>query len=60
MGMPSIKMTYKERNRQLRRIINSYHIQFKAAMRATSLGLCKRIIKHALEDERKIRRRNEM
>ena len=46
----------KERTKceKLEKIISSYHIQFKAAMRATSLGLCKSIIKHALEDEQKI------
>lgn len=36
----------------LRLIIDSYHIQFNAAKRATSLGLCKRVIMHALDDER--------
>lgn len=36
----------------LNKIIASYHIQFQAAMKATSLGLCKRVIKHALEDEK--------
>ncbi len=50
-----MKMTLKEKNKLLRKILKSYRIQFKAAMRATSLGLCKRIIKHALEDEQKLK-----
>ncbi len=37
----------------LRTILDSYRIQYTAAMRATSLGLCKRAIKHALEYERR-------
>ena len=49
-------MTYKERNKQLRKILKSYRIQYMAAMRVTSLGLCKRIIKHALQDEQKFKR----
>ena len=49
-------MTYKEKilkvNRQrLERIIKSYRTQFTAAMRAASFGLCKSIIKHALDYE---------
>ncbi len=48
-------MTYKERNRLLRKILKSYRIQYIAAMRVTSLGLCKRVIKHALEDEKKFK-----
>ena len=43
--------------RLLKRIVDSFHTQFGAAMRATSLGLCKRVIKHALEDERELRRK---
>lgn len=34
-----------------RKILDSWHIQYRAAMHATSLGLCKRVIKHAWEDE---------
>ncbi len=34
--------------------LDSYRIYFTAAMRATSLGLCKRAIKHALEEERRM------
>lgn len=41
-------------NERLTKILVSYHIQFQAAMRAQSLGLCKRVIKHALEDEQAI------
>ncbi len=40
----------------LEKILDSYHVQFKAAMRATSLGLCKKVIKHAFEDERKVKK----
>lgn len=36
------------------KILYSYRTYYKAAMRATSLGLCKRVIKHATEDDRKI------
>lgn len=41
--------------KQLEKIIHSYHIQYKAAMKATSLGLCKRIIMHALDDEQSLK-----
>ena len=57
--MKNSKMTLKEKNRLLRKILKSYRIQYKAAMRATSLGLCKRVIKHALEDEQKLRNQND-
>lgn len=39
---------------RLRKILYSYRTYYKAAMRATSLGLCKRVIKHATEDDRKL------
>ena len=45
----------RQRNKLLRKILKSYRIQYTAAMRATSLGLCKRVIKHALENEEKLR-----
>ncbi len=45
----------KRKNKRLRKILKSYRIQYQAAMRATSLGLCKRAIKHALEDEQKLK-----
>ncbi len=48
-------MKLKQRNQLLKKILRSYRIQYKAAMRATSLGLCKRVIKDALEDERKLK-----
>jgi len=48
-------MTMKQKNKRLKKILHSYHTYFEAAMRATSLGLCKRAIKHALEDEQKIK-----
>lgn len=47
--------TANETTERLEQILSSYHIQFGAAMRATSFGLCKRIIKHALEDERSLK-----
>jgi hypothetical protein len=31
--------------------LTTYRIQCNAAMRAQSLGLCKRVIKHAIEDD---------
>lgn len=40
---------------RLKKMIFSYHTQYTAAMKATSLGLCKRIIKHALEDEQDLK-----
>ena len=39
---------------KLERIIYSYHTQFEAAMKAQSLGLCKKLIKHALDDDREL------
>ena len=39
---------------QLEKILRSYRIQYKSAMKAQSLGLCKRVIKHAIEDDRAI------
>ena len=49
-------MTYEEKiaevhHWRLASTVKSYHIQFKAAMRATSWGLCKSAIRHALNDE---------
>jgi len=38
---------------KLERLLFSYRAQSEAAMRAPSLGLCKRIIKHAMEDDNK-------
>ena len=51
-------MKMKRKNKLLKKILKSYRIYYVAAMRATSLGLCKRAIKHALEDEQKIRKLN--
>ncbi len=45
----------RRKNKLLKKILYSYHVYFTAAMRATSLGLCKRSIKHALEDEKKFK-----
>ena len=53
--MKNSKMSLKTKNKLLCKILKSYRIQFKAAMRATSLGLCKRVVKHALEDEQKLK-----
>ncbi len=53
--MTNLEKKLKRRNRYLRKVLYSYHTYFKAAMRATSLGLCKRAIKHALEDEKKLK-----
>lgn len=36
---------------RLQKIVNSFRVQCTAAMKATSLGLCKRVIKHALDDD---------
>ena len=44
-----VRKLFKEYEKQ-RCIINSYKVQCIAALKANSLGLCKRIIKHALED----------
>lgn len=44
----------KDENGRLKKILYSYRTYYKAAMRATSLGLCKRVIKHATEDDQKI------
>ena len=46
--------TKKKKHSNLKRILEIYHIQFKAAMRAQSLGLCKKCIKHALDDEERL------
>jgi hypothetical protein len=35
----------------LRALLTIYRIQCRAAMKARSLGLCKRVIKHAIEDD---------
>lgn len=45
----------KREYEMLIRILQSYQTYFNAAMRATSLGLCKAVIKHAKEDEKRIR-----
>lgn len=45
----------EDENRRLKEVLDIWHIQFNAAMRATSLGLCKRIIKHAWEDEQALK-----
>jgi len=39
---------------KLRKSVQSYRIQCVAAMRAGTLGLCKSVIKHAMEDDQKI------
>ena len=38
----------------VKKILYSYKVQFSFAMKATSLGLCKKAIKHAIDDEKKI------
>jgi len=40
--------------RQTEEILSSYRIQARAAMKAQSLGLCKKVISHAFTDEKKI------
>jgi hypothetical protein len=44
----------EEENEKLKEIIDVYKIQFSAAMRAKSLGLCKKVISHALTDHKKL------
>ncbi len=39
---------------QLEKILFSYRTQARAAMKAQSLGLCKKVISHAFTDEKKI------
>ncbi len=53
--MTNLEKKLKRKNRRLKKMLHSYHTYFEAAMRATSLGLCKRVIKHALEDEQKLK-----
>jgi hypothetical protein len=45
----------KLQGKYMRMVIESYETQFKAAMRAKSLGLCKKVISHALYDHNKLR-----
>ncbi len=42
---------FADLSQELQKKLDSFRVQCKAAMRAQSLGLCKRIIKHAIEDD---------
>jgi hypothetical protein len=57
--MTEAEATYRilkldKEKRILTEIVNIYQIQFSAAMRAKSLGLCKKVISHALTDHKKL------
>lgn len=47
-----IRQTLEARVEFLTARLEDYRIQSKAAMKAQSLGLCKAVIKHAIEDDK--------
>lgn len=51
--MRKLDLVQKEVER-LRHLVFTYRTQCRAAMKAQSLGLCKRVIKHALDDEKEL------
>lgn len=44
--------------KELETAIEIYNIQFKSAMKAQSLGLCKKVISHAIKDVRFVLSKN--